>query len=108
MVNKKKKQGKKGFISGEQRNKCQILRGIWEQIRYLRTGNLRKQIFDTLGTWEQANLFKGNKGTGTLPGRVSRIMIMSLEWFNFTIMRRLWVDCHNKLANTCSNCIFVK
>ena len=29
------------------------------------TGNIKKQIFDFWGTGEQANLFQGNKGTGT-------------------------------------------
>ena len=59
--------GKRAFISGEQGNKGQILRGTGEQRHYWGTGNLRKQIFDFWGTGEQANLFQGNKGTGT-PG----------------------------------------
>ena len=53
--------GKMVFISGEQRNKGQILRGTKE------TGDIRKQIFDFWGTGEQANLFQGNNGTGTTP-----------------------------------------
>ena len=53
------------FISGEQGNKGQILRGTGEQRQYWGTGNIRKQIFDFWGTGEQANLFQGNKGTGT-------------------------------------------
>ena len=57
--------GKRVFISGEQGNKCQILRGTGEQRQHWGTGNIRKQIFDFLGTGEQANLFQGNKGTGT-------------------------------------------
>ena len=57
--------GKRVFISGEQGNKCQILRRIWEQRQYWGTGNIRKQILDFWGTGEQANLFQGNKGTGT-------------------------------------------
>ena len=40
------------FISGEQGNKGQILRGTGEQIQYWGTGNIRKQIF-VLG--EQGN-----------------------------------------------------
>ena len=57
--------GKRVFISGEQGNKGQILRGTGEQRQYWRTGNIRKQIFNFWGTREQANLFQGNKGTGT-------------------------------------------
>ena len=57
--------GTMAFISGEQGNKSQILRGTGEQRQYWGTGNIRKQIFDFLGTGEQANLFQGNKGTGT-------------------------------------------
>ena len=53
------------FISGEQGNKGQILRGTGEQRQYWGTGNIRKQIFNFWGTGEQANLFQGNKGTGT-------------------------------------------
>ena len=63
--------GNKGnwaFISGEQGNKGQILRGTGEQRQYWGTGNIRKQIFDFWGTGEQANLFQGNKGTGTALG----------------------------------------
>ena len=65
------------FISGEQGNKGQILRRIWEQRQFWGTGNIRKQILDFGGTGEQANLFQGNKGTGTPspppppPGRAS-------------------------------------
>ena len=57
--------GKRVFISGGQGNKCQILRGTGEQRQYWGIGNIRKQIFDFWGTGEQANLFQGNKGTGT-------------------------------------------
>ena len=53
------------FISGEQENKGQILRETGEQRQYWGTGNITKQIFDFWGTGEQANLFQGNKGTGT-------------------------------------------
>ena len=66
--------GGRVFISGEQGNKGQILRGTGEQRQYWGTGNIRKQIFDFWGTGEQANLFQGNKGTGTPPpppGRAS-------------------------------------
>ena len=42
--------------------------------QYWGTGNIRKQIFDFWGTGEQANLFQGNKGTGTPPhGRASSL-----------------------------------
>ena len=60
-------QGKRVFISEEQGNKGQIVRGTGEQRQYWGTGNIRKQIFDFGGTGEQANLFQGNKGTGTPP-----------------------------------------
>ena len=55
------------FISWEQGNKGQILRGTGEPRQYSGTGNIRKQIFDFWGTGEQVNLFQGNKGTGTPP-----------------------------------------
>ena len=57
--------GKRVFVSWEQGNKCQILRGTGEQRQYWGIRNIRKQIFDFLGTGEHANLFQGNKGTGT-------------------------------------------
>ena len=38
--------GTRAFISGEQGNKGQILRGTGEQRLYWGTGNIRKQIFD--------------------------------------------------------------
>ena len=68
--------GSRTFISGEQGNKGQILRGTGEQRQYWGTGNIRKQIFDFWGTEEQANLFQGNKGTGTPhpPWRASSIL----------------------------------
>ena len=50
--------------TGEQRPNFE---GNREQRQYLGTGNIRKQIFDFGGTGEQANLFQGNKGTGTPP-----------------------------------------
>ena len=59
--------GNRAFISGGQRNKGQILRGTGEQRHYWGTGNIRKQIFEFWGTGDQANLFQGNKGTGTPP-----------------------------------------
>ena len=55
----------KGYLF--QGNKDQILIGTGEQRQYWGTGNIRKQIFDFRGTGEQANLFQGNKGTGTPP-----------------------------------------
>ena len=60
--------GNRAFISGEQGNKGQILRGTGEQRQYRGTGNIRKQIFDFWETGEQANLFQGNKGRGTRLG----------------------------------------
>ena len=47
--------GKGAFISGEQGNKGQILRGTGEQRQFCGTGNIRKQIFDFGGTGEQAS-----------------------------------------------------
>ena len=64
--------GNGAFISGEQGNKGQILRGTGEQRQYWGTGNISKQIFDFWGTGEQANLFQGNKGTGTPPPPMGR------------------------------------
>ena len=60
-------QGKQGIYFRGMGNKGQILRGTWEQRQHRGTGNIRKQIFDFWGTGEQANLFHGNKGTGTPP-----------------------------------------
>ena len=54
--------GKRAYISGEQGNKGQILRGTGKLRQYWETGNIRKQIFNFGGTGEQANLFQGNKG----------------------------------------------
>ena len=54
--------GKRVFISGEQRSNFE---GNREQRQYWGTGNIGKQIFDFWGTGEQANLFQGNKRTGT-------------------------------------------
>ena len=60
--------GIRAFISGEHGNKGHILRGTGEQRQYWGTGKNKKTIFfDFWGTGEQANLFKGNKGTGTPP-----------------------------------------
>ena len=58
---------KRVFISGEQGNKGQILRGTGEQRQYWGTGNIRKQFFYFWGTKAQANLFQGNKGIGIHP-----------------------------------------
>ena len=49
------------FISGEQGNKGQILRGTGEQRQYWGTGNLRKQIFDIWGT---SQFISGEQGNG--------------------------------------------
>ena len=54
--------GTREFISGEQGNKGQILRGTKT---ILGNREHKKQMFDFLGTGEQANLFQGKKGTGT-------------------------------------------
>ena len=73
--------GTRAFISREQGNKGQILRGTGEQRQYWRTGNIRKQIFDFWGTGEQANLFQGNKGTGTPLGGPHSFSTASLRHF---------------------------
>ena len=52
---------------GEQGKRGIYFRGTGEQRQYWGTGNIRKQIFDFWVTREQANLFQGNKGTGTAP-----------------------------------------
>ena len=65
-------QGNKGIYfrgTGEQRPNFEGKQG--EQRQYWGTGNIENQIFDIWGTGEQANLFQGNKGTGTPPGRAS-------------------------------------
>ena len=54
--------GNMSFISGEQGNKGQLLRGT---MTILGNREYKKTIFDFWGTGEQANLFQGNKGTGT-------------------------------------------
>ena len=54
--------GKRVFISGEQGNKGQILRGTKT---ILGNREHKKTNFDFWGTGEQANLFQGNKGTST-------------------------------------------
>ena len=71
--------GNRAFISGEQGNKGQILRGTGEQRQYWGTGNIRKQIFDFWGTGEQANLFQGNKGKETPLGGPQRCNSPGLE-----------------------------
>ena len=71
-------EGKQAFISGEQGNKSQILRGTGEQRQYWGTGNIRNQIFDFWGTGEQANLFQGNKGKGTPMGGPLTCILLKL------------------------------
>ena len=56
---------KRAFILQERENKGHILRRTGEQRQYWGTGNIRKQILDRWGTWEQANLFHWNKGLVT-------------------------------------------
>ena len=91
--------GKRVIISGEQGNKGQILRGTGEQRQYWGTGNIRKQFFDFGGTGEQANLFQGNKGTGTHPGRASEIMEKLL--FNLQHMSVLKAQLRQRISNIC-------
>ena len=54
--------GNKAFISGEQGNKGQILRGTKT---ILGNREHKKTNFRFWGTGEQANIFQGNNGTGT-------------------------------------------
>ena len=54
--------GTRAFISGEQGNKGQILRGT---NTILGNREHKKQVFNFCGTGEQAHLFQRNKGTGT-------------------------------------------
>ena len=63
-----------------------------EQRQYWRTGNIRKQIFDFWGTGEQANLFQGNMGTGTPPGRASPKYAMTIKILADHIM---FISLHN-------------
>ena len=53
--------GSRAFISGEQGNKGQILRGTGEQRQYWGTGNIRKQIFDFGGTSRFISGEQGNR-----------------------------------------------
>ena len=71
------------FISWEQGNKGQIFRETGEQRQYWGTGNISKQIFDFWGTGEQANLFQGNKGTGT-PSWEGLIIVNGIS-YSFTV-----------------------
>ena len=61
-----------------------------EQRQYWGTGNIRKQIFDLGGTGEQANLFQGDKGTGTSPPGWASILqeLFLLFFLNITIINR--------------------
>ena len=71
--------GTRACISGRQGNKCIKMRGtgtktIWG------TENIENKIFDLGeqgGTWEQSNLFRGEKGTGT-PRKGLNINLMIL------------------------------
>ena len=87
-------QGKRVFISGEQGNEDQILRRTGEQRQYWGTGNIRKQIFDFWGTGEQANLFQGNKGTGTPPPPLGGPQHTCIFWLsnkrNIVIRTLVW------------------
>ena len=58
-------QGKKGTYFRGTGEQMQNFEENWGKRQYRGTGNIRKQIFDFWGTGEQANLFQGNKVTGT-------------------------------------------
>ena len=51
-------------VLGKRGEKYIYFRGTGEQRQYWKTGNIRKQFFDFWDTWEQANLFLGNKEIG--------------------------------------------
>ena len=57
--------GKVRSFQGKMRTKGQILRGKVVQRQYKATGNISE--IDNRETMEHANLFQGNKGTGTTP-----------------------------------------
>ena len=59
---------KRVFISGEQGNKGQILKGTGEQGQYWGTGNIRKQIFDFWGTWGTSQFISGEQVPPLPPG----------------------------------------
>ena len=55
-----------------------------EQRQYWGTGNIRKQIFDFGGTGEQADLFQGNKATGTPPPPPGRASLKLVDhWWSW-------------------------
>ena len=49
------------LFQGNRGTKAKFWRETGEQRQYWGTGNIRKQIFDFLGTGEQANLFQGKR-----------------------------------------------
>ena len=53
--------GKRVFISGEQGNKGQILRGAGEQRQYLGTGNIKKTTFRFLGNRGTTQFISGEQ-----------------------------------------------
>ena len=63
--------GNRAFISGEQRPNFEGNRGTKT---IFGSGNIRKQIFDFLGTGEHANLFQVNKGKGTPLGGLQQVL----------------------------------
>ena len=65
--------GKGVFISGEQGNKNQILRGTGEQRQYCGTGNIRKTNFRFLGNRGTRQFISGEQGNRypPPPGRAS-------------------------------------
>ena len=69
--------GKRAFISMEQGNKGQILRGTGEQKQYLGTGDIRKQIFD-FGTRGTRQFISGEQGNRYPPGRASSKQIKTI------------------------------
>ena len=98
-------QAKKGIYFRGTGEQGQILRGTGEQRQYWGTGNIRKPIFDFWGTGELANLFQGNKGTGTpLGGPLHWILHPPLYHWNYLLL------CFRKgLLNVVITCVlFVK
>ena len=64
--------GNRVFISGEQGNKGQILRGTGEQRQYRGTGNIiKKTNFLFLGNRGTSQFISGEQGNRYPPGRAS-------------------------------------
>ena len=82
--------GKRVFISGEQGNKGQILRGTGEQRQYWGTGNIRKQIFLILGKLGNKPIyFRGTREQVPSLGGPHKCFIT--EWHLFHRVKRIYI-----------------